>query len=72
MDKIEQFVTGTELQERLADLFVGTLETTITCKNVGYETKKHETLWDVQLPIEESHNIYEAFAEYLDPITINE
>lgn len=72
MDKIEQFVDGTALKQRLTDLFVGTLETTITCKNVDYKTSKREALWDVQLSIEENLNIYEAFAEYLDSITINE
>lgn len=72
MDKIEQFVDGTELKQRLTDLFVGTMKTTITCKNADYETSKCEAFWDVQLSIEESQNIYEALNEYLEPITINE
>lgn len=72
MDKIEQFVDGTELKQRLNDLFVGTMETTTTCKNVAYSTIKYETFWDIQLPIDESANIYGAFGVFLDAITINE
>lgn len=72
MDKIEQFVDGTVFQQRLNDLFIGTLKTTITCKNVAYGTFKNETFWDIQLPIDEISNIYGAFGVYLDPITINE
>lgn len=72
MDKIEQFVDGTEFKQRLTDLFVGTMETTIQCQNVEYRTSKRETFWDVQLSIDESPNIYGAFGVYLEAITINE
>lgn len=72
MDKIEQFVDGTEFKQRLNDLFVGTMKSTITCKNSGYSTSKNETFWDIPLPIDESPNIYGAFGVFLDAITINE
>lgn len=72
MDKIEQFVDGTEFKQRLTDLFVGTMRTTMTCDNVHYHATKIDPFWDVQLSIEESPNIYAAFGVYLDTITINE
>lgn len=70
MDKIDQFLFGSEHQNRLRDLFVGDLKTTIKCKSVDYSTSNTETFWDIQLPIDEDSDIYSAFQTYLKSTTI--
>lgn len=72
MAHIEKFVEGTEFTQRLNDLFVATIKTTITCKDSGISTSRSEQCWDLQLPIDDVENIYEAFGTYLDATTIKE
>lgn len=72
MAEIERFVDGTEFKQRLNDLFVGTIKSTITCKNVRYSSSIKETFWDIPLPIDKNPNVYVAFGELFDAITINE
>ncbi|XP_055326657.1 ubiquitin carboxyl-terminal hydrolase 7-like [Sitodiplosis mosellana] len=70
IDKLGQFVDGTEFKERLTQLFVGQLESTITCSEVNFEKKRSETFWDLQLPIEDDDEIFGAFRTYLQPTKI--
>lgn len=72
LDKIVQFVDGTDLKDRLRDLFVGVLKTTTKCQNVSYSTSKTQEFWDIQLPIDKNSNINDAFRTYLSALTIDE
>lgn len=72
MDKLEQFVEGTEFKEYLTNMFVGELETKTTCRSIDYEKKQSEQFWDIQLPIEEDEDIFGAFQTYLQSLTISE
>lgn len=72
MDKLEQFVEGTETKEHLNRLFVGQLETKTICQTVNYESTRIETFWDLQLHIDDDANIYGAFRTYLNTLPISE
>lgn len=72
MEKLDQFVDGTEFKKQLRDLFVGTLETTTVCKSINLIKMKEETFWDLQLPIENDQDIFGAFRTYLQALTISE
>lgn len=65
INKLDEFLSGSRLQERLRDLFIGRLKTTIKCTNVNFSSSKSEIFWDIQLPIDEDSTIYSAFQTYL-------
>lgn len=71
IDKLLQSVEATEFKDRLVNLFAGTIQTTMRCKNVDYVTTRTETFLDLQLPIEDDSNIYCAFGTYLDTLSIS-
>lgn len=71
IDKLLQFVEGTESKDSIVNLFAGTIRKTTRCKNVVYVTTKTETFLDLQLPIKDDSNIYGAFGTYLHTLSIS-
>lgn len=72
MDKLEQFVEGSEMKDRLTRLFVGQFKTTTICKNCDHQSSKNETFWDIQLQIDDDDDIFGAFRTYLTELSISE
>lgn len=71
MDKLDQFVDGTEFKARLEDMFVGKLETFTKCDAVDFSKVAEEQFWDLQLSLDVD-NIFSAFWQYLKPLHISE
>lgn len=70
MEKLEERMKGTSVENALAHLFVGKSKTYISCINVDYESSRIEDFWDIQLNVRGNKNLHESFMDYIQVETL--
>lgn len=65
MEKLEQRMKGTPVENAAPDLFAGKVKTYISCINVDYESSRTENFWDIQLNVANNRSLDAGFKEYI-------
>jgi len=66
MDNIEEKMKGTPVEGLIADLFMGTMKSYITCTNVDYESSRQEDFYDIQLKVKGIPDLVSSFKDYTE------
>ncbi|GEQ67335.1 hypothetical protein JCM33374_g999 [Metschnikowia sp. JCM 33374] len=66
MDKLESAMKGSDIENKLNDIFVGKMKSYIKCVNVPYESSRVEDFWDIQLNVKGFRNVQESFKNYIE------
>lgn len=70
MDRMETRMKGTEAENTLPSLFVGSMKTFIRCINVDYESARTEDFWDLQLNVRGNKTLDDSFKDYIQVETL--
>lgn len=65
MDKLEEKMKGTVVEDSLNHIFVGKMKSFIKCINVDYESSRVEDFWDIQLNVKNVNNLENSFQDYI-------
>ncbi|KAJ9139474.1 Ubiquitin carboxyl-terminal hydrolase [Pleurostoma richardsiae] len=65
MERMEEKMKGTKLENVLPQIFSGKIKTYISCINVDYESSRIEDFWDIQLNVSGNKNLLESFQDYI-------
>lgn len=66
MDKLENRMKGTQVENLLNSIFVGKMRSFIRCVNVDFESSRVEDFWDIQLNVKGLPNVYASFDNYVE------
>lgn len=66
MDKLENAMKGSPIENCLNDIFVGKMKSFIKCVNVKYESSRIEDFWDIQLNVRGFKNLQQSFQNYIE------
>ena len=66
LDKLEEKMRGTKVEEVIKKLFCGRVKSYIRCKNIDYESSREEDFYDIQLDVKGCDNIYDSFRKYVE------
>lgn len=66
MDKLETAMKGTQIENKLNDIFVGKMKSYIKCVDVPYESSRVEDFWDIQLNVKGFKNLAQSFKNYIE------
>jgi ubiquitin carboxyl-terminal hydrolase 7 len=64
MERLEERMKGTPVENVLPDLFTEKVKTYISCINVDYETFRIEDFWDIQLNVANNRSLDDSFKDY--------
>lgn len=67
MDRLEEKMKGTEVENIMTKLFTGRSTTYVRCINVDYESERDEVFWDIQLNVRGFKTLDESFKNYILP-----
>lgn len=71
MERLEEKMKDTPVQNVLNELFVGKYKTYISCINVNYESSRLEDFWDVQLNVSGNKTLDDSFRDYIQVETLD-
>ena len=66
IDKVEQAIAGTSLNDSIAGLFRGKMESYVKCVNVDCYTKHDEEFYDLSLNVEGCSTLTESLKQFLE------
>ena len=71
MDRLEGRMKGTEAENALPKMFVGSMKTYMSCINVDYESSRIEDFWDIQLNVSGNRSLDDSFRDYVQVETMD-
>jgi ubiquitin carboxyl-terminal hydrolase 7 len=71
IERMEEKMKGTAVENALEKLFVGKVKTYISCINVAHESSRVEDFWSIQLKVSGNKNIDESFRDYIQVGTMD-
>ncbi|CCF60039.1 hypothetical protein KAFR_0I02600 [Kazachstania africana CBS 2517] len=66
MDRLENKMKGTPVEDKLNEIFVGRMKSYIKCINVDYESSRVEEFWDLQMNVKNLKDLKSSFENYIE------
>lgn len=66
IEQLEGKMKGTPVEKALSDLFVGRLNTYISCINVDHTSLRSEDFWDLEMNVRNNRTLNDSFREFVE------